>query len=187
MSTASATLTTPPRIQPVDPATATGKAKELFDGPLAGKHFNIFKSMAASPAALQAYLGMAGAVAGGSLNAKEREVIQLAIGEANNCNYCASAHTMIGKSVGLTDAQTIEARRGSIGSDKKLDALAKFALAIHEKKGFVSDSDVATFKGAGYAEPHVAEVVANYALAVYTNTFNHVNNTPVDFPAVAKI
>lgn len=181
------TSTLTPRIPPVNPATATGKAKEIFDGPLQGKHFNIFKSMAASPAALQTYLGMSGALASGVLSAKEREVIQLAIGEANGCDYCTSAHTVIGKGAGLTDAQTLEARRGSLPSDKKLDALAKFSLALHEKRGYVSDADVAAFKAAGYGDAAMAEAIANYALALYTNYFNHANNTPVDFPAVAKI
>jgi AhpD family alkylhydroperoxidase len=175
-----------PRISPINPATATGKVKEMLDGPLAGKHFNIFKSMAQSPAALQTYLGMAGATGSGTFSGKEREAIQLTMAEANNCGYCASAHTAIGKQLGLTDEQTIEARRGAM-KDAKLNALVKFTLAINEKKGFVSDADVAAFKGAGYTEAHIAEVVANYALALYTNIFNHVNDTPVDFPAVAKI
>ena len=174
------------RITPVDPATVTGKSKELLDGPLAGKHFNIFRSMAQSPAALQAYLGLSGAVASGGLNAKEREVIQLAVGEANNCGYCVAAHTAIGKGAGLTEPQTVEARRGTM-ADAKMNALAKFSLAIHEKRGFVSDADVAAFKTAGYGEAHIAEVVANYALAVYTNYLNHVNLTAVDFPAASKI
>lgn len=174
------------RIPAVNPATATGRAKEIFDGPLAGKHFNIFKSMAASPAALDTYLGMAGALSKAGLNAKEREVIQLAIGQANNCDYCAAAHTAIGKSVGLTDAQTIEARRGTL-TDPKLNALAKFALAIHEKKGFVSDADFNNFKAAGYTDAHAVEAVATYALALYTNYFNHLNNTVTDFPAVPAI
>lgn len=175
-----------PRMTTIEPANATGHVKEVFEGPLKGKTFNIFKTMAHSPAALDAYLGLSGALGKGVLNGKEREVIQLAIGQANNCDYCAAAHTAIGKGMGLTEAQTIEARRGTL-ADAKLDALAKFALKIQEKRGFVSDADVASFKGAGYNEAAVAEVVANYALAVYTNYFNHVNQTVVDFPAAPKI
>jgi uncharacterized peroxidase-related enzyme len=174
------------RLGQVDPATATSPVKEIFDGPLKGKHFNIFKSMAKSPAALNAYLGLAGALNGATLSAKEREVVQLAVGEANACEYCVAAHTAIGKMSGLSDAQTVEARRGSL-SDAKLNALARFALSLHEKRGHVSDADLAAFKGAGYTEGHIAEVVATYALALYTNYFNHVNETPSDFPAVAKV
>ena len=59
----------------------------------------------------------------------------------------------------------------------------KFTLAVHEKRGFVSEADLAAFRKAGYTDGHVAEVVACYALNVFTNTFNHVNDTAVDFPA----
>lgn len=175
-----------PRIKPVDPATASGRAKEIFDGPLKGKHFNIFKSMAASPAVLDTYLAMAGAVGKSALSEKEREVIQLAIGQANSCDYCLAAHTAIGKGAGLSDDQTLQARRGKL-ADTKLDALARFALAIHEKHGAVSDADFSAFKAAGYTDAHAGEVVAVYSLAVFTNTFNHVNQTPVDFPAASRI
>jgi len=176
-----------PRLSTIDPANATGKAREIFDGPLHGKHFNIFKGMANSPAALDAYLAFSGALANGSLTAPEREAIALAVGEANQCDYCLAAHTALAKGAGLPDAHAIGARRGAINDVKKLDALVKFALRLHEKKGFVSDQDLADFKAAGYTDTHAAEVVANYALNIYTNYFNHLNQTSVDFPAASKI
>jgi AhpD family alkylhydroperoxidase len=175
-----------PRIAPIDPAHASGRAKEIFEGPLKGKHFNIFKSMASSPAVLDMYLGIAGAMSKASLSMKEQEVVQLAIAEAQNCDYCAAAHTAIGKMHGLTDAQTLEARRGHL-QDAKLNALAKFVLAIHEKKGFVSDADVSAFRAAGYGDAQIAEVVGSYIQMMFTSTFNHVNETPVDFPPAPKI
>lgn len=174
------------RITPMDPAKASGRVKEVFDGPLKGKAFNIFRSMAASPAALDVYLGMAGALEKASLSAREREAIQLAIGQANSCDYCVSAHTVLGKMAGLSEAQTVEARRGRVG-EAQLGALVRFVLVLHEKRGFVSDQDVSEFRQAGYTDAALAETVACYALAVYTNYFNHVNQTPVDFPSVAKV
>jgi AhpD family alkylhydroperoxidase len=175
-----------PRLPTIDPATATGRAKELFDGPLKGKHINIFKGLANSPAALDAYVGMSGALAKGLLTKQEQEAIQLALGQSRGCDYCIAAHTMLGKGAGLTDAQTIEARRGSV-ADKKIDAVVKFALAIEEKRGHVSATDIANFKAAGFTDGHIAEVVAQHAIATFTNYFNHLNETVVDFPAPAKI
>ncbi len=172
-----------PRLNTVDPATATGKAREIFDGPLKGKHLNIFKAMGNSPAALQFYLGAAGALDGASLTGAERETIQLAIAEANNCAYCTAAHTAIGKGAGLSEPQTVAARRGTVADNPRLDAVAKFALAIHEKKGHLSDDDISRFKSAGFDDGAIVEVVAGYALATFTNYFNHINDTPVDFPA----
>jgi uncharacterized peroxidase-related enzyme len=175
-----------PRLPFVNPATATGRAKEIFDGPLAGKHFNIFKSMANSTAALDLYLAANGALAKSTLSGKEKEVVQLVVGQANGCDYCVAAHTAIGKSLGLTDAQAIEARRG-IMADPKLNALAAFAKSVNEKKGGVTDAEFKAFKAAGYTDANVGDVVAAVSLAIFTNYFNHVNNTPTDFPAVAKI
>lgn len=169
------------RLTVVDPATATGAIKDIFEGPLKGKHFNLFKGMANSPAALQAYLGLAGAVGHGMLSAKERETIALAVGQANDCGYCVAAHTALGKMAGLTEAETVAIRKRA-PADAKLAALTRFVGALHEKKGFVGDADLAAFKAAGYGDGHVAEVVANYALNVYTNYFNHVNGTAIDFP-----
>ncbi|MCB9845950.1 MAG: carboxymuconolactone decarboxylase family protein [Phycisphaeraceae bacterium] len=170
------------RLNVVDPAGATGRAREIFDGPLKGKHFNLFKAMANSGAVLDAYLGMSGPLGKGALSAKEHEVVQLAVGSANNCDYCQAAHTAIGKMAGLSEGQTIEARRGTL-SDARLDALANFALALHEKRGHVSDDDLTRVRGAGFTDAHIAEAVGSYALAVFTNYFNHVNQTEVDFPA----
>lgn len=175
-----------PRLAVVDPASAQGRAKELFDGPLKGKHLNIFKGMANSGAALDAYVAMSGALAKGLLNAKEREVVQLAIGEANRCDYCVAAHTAIAKSAGLTEDQTLGARRILI-DDPKLNALAKFARAVHEMRGRITDGDIQAFKSAGYTDGHAAEVIANIALATYTNFFNLANQTDIDFPAAPAL
>lgn len=175
-----------PRLPMTDPASATGRIKEIFEGPLKGKTFNIFKTMAASPAALDAYLGLSGALNKTSLSAKEREAIQLALGQANDCGYCVAAHTVIGTMSGMTADQTLEARRGRM-ADPKMGALVRFALALNEKRGHVDDADIAAIRAAGYNDGHIAEAVACTALAIYTNWFNHVAQTPTDFPAAPAL
>lgn len=175
-----------PRLNTIDPKDATGKAKEIFEGPLKGKHLNIFKAMANSPAALQAYLSLSGALTDGQLEAKEREIIALTVGELNNCGYCVAAHTALGQKAGLTQEQTIAARKGHM-DDPKLGALVRFITTLHEKKGFVTGDDLNAFRKAGYTDGQVAEVIAGYALNIFTNYFNHVNDTEVDLPAAPKI
>lgn len=170
------------RLNVVEPGNAEGKAAELFEGPLKGKHFNLFKGMINSPAVIEAYLGYAGALQSASLSTAEQEVVQLTIAEANDCDYCKAAHTAIGKGAGLSETQTVEARSGSL-DDPRLAALSTFARALHEKRGFVSDDDLEAFRGAGFGDGEIAEVVAVYALATLTNFFNHVNETEIDFPA----
>ena len=93
-----------PRLNKIEPAHASGRVKEIFDGPLKSAQKNIFKHMANSTAALEVYVAMSGALKHSSLSDKEREAIQLAIGQANNCHYCIDAHTAIGKMSGAERA-----------------------------------------------------------------------------------
>ena len=99
-----------PRLNVVDPASASGPVKEIFDGPLKGKHLNIFKGMGNSPAALNFYLAGSGALKDASLSSKEQEVVQLVFAQGNGCDYCQAAHTHIGKGAGLSEEQTVAAR-----------------------------------------------------------------------------
>ena len=97
------------RLHPIDPATAEGKAKTLLDGVKAslGSTPNMFRLLAASPATLEAYLSYNRALSHGVLPAKVREQIALVAAETNGCDYCASAHTALGKHAGLSqDART---------------------------------------------------------------------------------
>lgn len=176
-----------PRLNVVDPSSATGAAREIFDGPLKGKHFNIFKGLANSPAALKATLQFKGALAEGVLTPAEREIIALTVGERNNCDYCVAAHTALGKMAGLTEDQTVAARKGDSLGDARLDAFAGFVRALHDKGGFVSDAELDAVKAAGYDDGAIVEIVAGYAENILTNFFNHVNESVVDFPAVPAL
>ena len=67
-----------------------------------------------------------GALAGGTLNARVREQIALAVAEGNLCSYCLSAHTFIGGKTGLTEKDIADARQTNAASDKT-DAILKLA------------------------------------------------------------
>ena len=60
---------------------------------------NLFRLIATSPAALEGYLGLNGALAKGALDAATRERIALAVAEFNGCDYCLSAHSYLGKNL----------------------------------------------------------------------------------------
>lgn len=173
------------RITAINNEQATGKAKELLDGvqKKLGMTPNLMRTLAHSPAALQAYLNFNGAL-GATLNAKLREQLSLVTAEENGCGYCASAHTAIGKMVGLSEAETLDARAGK-GNDAKSDAAVKFAKIVLAKRGKVSDADLQAVRNAGLTEGELAEIVAHVALNVFTNYFNNVAGTDIDFPAVA--
>ena len=174
-----------PRLTPVDPKSATGKAKELLDGvqKKLGVTPNLMRTMANAPAALQAYLGLGEALSRGSFDAKSREAIALTVAGANGCEYCASAHAAISKGLKVDDLE-IDRRLNGRASDPKLDAALVFASKIVAKRGFVSDDELAAVRAAGHDDGAIAEIVANVAANLLTNYFNHVAQTEVDFPKV---
>ena len=171
------------RINQIAPESATGNAKELLDavkGKL-GLVPNMTRAMANSPAALNGYLQLSGALAHGALPAKTREQIALAVAQANGCDYCLAAHTAIGKMTGLTADQIRDSRQGT-AVDPKVDALIRFARAVVDTKGRVSSANLQTVRAAGHDDGAIAEVVAHVALNVFTNYFNQVADTDIDFP-----
>ncbi|MEE8293524.1 MAG: carboxymuconolactone decarboxylase family protein [Kiloniellales bacterium] len=173
------------RIQAIDPKEAKGKVKELLEGVerALGKVPNLIRTIANSKAALEYYLATGKALSGGILDAKRREQIALAVAGENACDYCASAHTAVGRMVGLDEAELAMNLDGASG-DPKVDAALKFAKTVVAKRGFVSNEDIRKVRDAGYDDGAIAEIVANVAHHIFTNYFNHVAETEIDFPAI---
>jgi uncharacterized peroxidase-related enzyme len=145
---------------------------------------NMFRVLANSPAALEGYLGLNGALAKGAIDAKTRERIALAVAEANGCDYCLSAHTYLGKNVAKLDDAEIAASREGASSDPKANAAVRFAAQVVRARGHVNDSDVEALRSAGYDDGQVVEIVLHVALNTLTNYVNEVAKTVVDFPVV---
>ena len=174
-----------PRLTPIDPTTATGEAKELLDAIQSklGMTPNVLRTMANAPAALKAYLGFGEALANGTFDAKTREAFALTVAGANECQYCASAHTAISKSLKVEDAE-IDRHLDGHSNDAKLDAALAFAGKLVDKRGFVSDEDIAAVRAAGHDDGAITEIVANVVANIFTNYLNHVAETDIDFPEV---
>lgn len=177
-----------PRIQPVHPDAADAKTAELLAGvkKKLGVVPNLVSTMARSPAVATAYLGFSQALAGGTLPARLREQIALAVGQANGCNYCLAAHTALGQRAGLSPQDVAQARHGT-AADGKEGAAVAFARKLVLDRGRVSDADVDGLRRAGFGDGEIGEVVANVALNLFTNYFNHVADTDIDFPAAPAL
>lgn len=174
-----------PRIAPVDPATADAGVKATLSAVKTkiGMVPNLFSTFARSPAVLNGYLALSDALSAGALTAKQREIIALAVGQANECHYCLSAHTLMGKGAGLSPEAIREAREGKAG-DVTDNAVALFARRLIETRGQVSDADLAAARSAGLDDARIVEVIAGVAINVFTNYTNNVARTDIDFPKV---
>jgi uncharacterized peroxidase-related enzyme len=145
---------------------------------------NLFRLVANSPAALEGYLGLSGALGKGTLPAATGERIALAVAEINGCSYCLSAHTYLGKNLAKLDDAEMTANRNGSSNDPKAAAAVSFAAKVVKARGHVSDEDVRAVKAAGYDDAQVIEIVLHVALNTWTNYINEVAKTDIDFPVI---
>jgi len=171
------------RITQIAPENAQGKTQQLFHAveKSLGMVPNLMRAVGNSPAALEGYLNFSGGLAKGTLSAQHREQIALAVAQKNGCDYCLAAHSALGKMVGLT-SQQIHDSRALAAVESKTETLLKFVGKVIDTRGHVDDADLQDLRDAGFTEGDVAETVANVALNIFTNYFNHVAETDVDFP-----
>ena len=176
------------RLPIINPESATGKAQDLLTAVKTklGLVPNMTRVMANSPAVLEAYLQFSASLDHASLDARTRERLALETAEANQCEYCLSAHSTIGKLVGLDESDILASRQAQ-SADSKSAAALHFSRLLIDKRGAVSETDVDTARKGGLTDGEIAEVVALTVLNIFTNYFNTAFQVDVDFPVVKTL
>lgn len=144
------------------------------------------RTLAHSPAALEAFIAWSRALAGTSLDESLRHAIAIAVSEANGGAYCLAAHIALGRMSGMSEQALEDARRGS-SPDSRVDAALKFALAAVEHRGRVCNGTMARLRRAGYSDSEIVELVAVVSSTIFTNYMDNVADVPVDFPEVQPL
>ncbi len=146
---------------------------------------NLYAAFAYSDTALGTYLQFQNAKT--TLSKKEKEAVNLVVSQVNQCRYCQSAHTVLGKMNGLTDEQVLEIRQGSATFDPKLDALVKLAKAITEGRGNIADGTLQNFFDQGYTQGSLVDVLIAVADKIIMNYLHNITSVPIDFPVAAEL
>jgi uncharacterized peroxidase-related enzyme len=146
---------------------------------------NLYATFAYSDNALSTYLAFQNAPT--SLSKKEKEVINLVVSQVNDCRYCQSAHTVIGKLNGFTEEQVLEIRKGSASFNQKLDALVKFAKAVAENRGRVPAKELDAFFEAGYTKGNLVDIILVVADKIVMNYLHNITQVPIDFPVAPEV
>lgn len=159
----------------------------IFDNLQKGLGFvpNLYAYYAKNETALGDYLALQNRKS--TLNAKEREVINLVTSQINGCGYCQAAHTAIGKMNGFTDEQIIGLRKGTASFNKQLDALVKFAESTVTNRGKASEETKKAFFDAGYTEANMIDVVIIVGDKIISNYIHNLTDFAIDFPIAEKL
>jgi uncharacterized peroxidase-related enzyme len=173
------------RLHTITLQDATGETAQLFSAikQAVGKVPNAYLTIGSNAPAVLGHVLQTGAVLKqGELSAREQEAINLAVSEASACDYCLAAHSLTGKMAGFNVDQLHELRNGGFSADAKLDALVKFAVRLVKTSGTLPAEAVESVKQAGYSDRQITEAVLAVSAILFTNMFNRVNDTLLDFP-----
>ncbi|WP_435578759.1 carboxymuconolactone decarboxylase family protein [Gilvibacter sp.] len=146
---------------------------------------NLYATYAYSENALGNYLTLSNGKT--SLSAKEKEVVNLAVSQVNDCSYCLAAHTAIGKMNGFNDDQILELRSGAASFDNKLNALANLAKDVTENRGAASEGALEQFFNAGYTKENLVDTIVLVGDKTISNYLHKTTDVPVDFPAAQPL
>jgi uncharacterized peroxidase-related enzyme len=175
------------RIPTAPVQSATGDAALIFEDltKSIGSVPNLYAAVGSlDPAILKSYLAADAALASGTLSTKDIETIKVIVSEATGCHYCLAAHHMLGKAAGLSSNELKNIRTGEPTGDAKRDALVKFVRLLQQSSGTVGQHEFDAIKAAGYDGRQLVEISFAMALTIFTNAFNRINDTIVDFPPV---
>ena len=167
---------------------ATGATAELFAQikKAAGKVPNTFAVIGAhGPAALKAMLQADAVLAAGTLSKQDQETIKLAVSAAVGCDYCEAAHSLLGKLAGLKPEVVKRIRAGQTTGDAQRDALVRFVQLLVLTRGTVGEEEFSAIRAAGYSDAQLVDISLALAVITFTNVFNRINDTTLDFPAAA--
>ena len=176
------------RIVTPDVEAATGATAELFAEikKAAGKVPNTFAAIGAHrPAALKVMLEADAVLAAGTLSKLDQETIKLAVSAAVGCDYCEAAHSLLGKRAGLKPDVVQRIRVSQPTGDCRRDALVHFVQYVVQTRGTVSDREFSAIKDAGFTDAQLVDISLALAVITFTNAFNRINDTTLDFPAAA--
>jgi len=172
----------------INPETAAGKTKDLFDGVLRriGRVPKMIRLLANSPAAAEAYIQFNVNLSRAELTKRTRSLVAVAVAEANNCAYSAMIARGQAKEAGAADEDIALARRAE-ATDHKTATGLQFAVEVVAMRGMVGTSRVLQLRSAGYNDAEIVELVATVVLSLYRNYFNLVAGTEIDTPGNAAL
>ncbi|HVW53620.1 MAG TPA: carboxymuconolactone decarboxylase family protein [Trinickia sp.] len=173
------------RLPAIAPEDTSDAARQVFDRvrKAAGKVPNAYALIGGySPATLELMLQGDAVLANGQLSKAEIEAIRIAVSSLNGCDYCVAAHSMLGQRAGLQSDSLRRLRAGEALDDARRDALVTFARTVASTQGTTDPAVLAAVREAGYSPAQIVEALLAISLITFTNLFNRVNDTEIDFP-----
>jgi len=151
------------------------KAREIF-----GFVPNLAVTMAAVPPALENYFQGLQAFGETPLSPIEQQVVLIAVSRVNGADYSLAIHATLAAKLGADPEVVRAVVTGGIIWDLRLGALRRFAEALTQSRGRVTDEDIEVFLSAGFGPESMVAVAFGMAVKTFANSLAVLARTPVD-------
>lgn len=169
-------------------ASAPARSAELLHATqqAVGMTPNVYRVLAEQPAALEAYIELDRLFTQTAFTPAEQQLVLLSIAVANECHYCAAAHSTVARAKGLPKDIIEAVRNGQPIEDTRLEALRFTTQRLVTERGWLGTQDLDTFLAAGFGRADLLALVLAAALKTLSNYVNHIAATPLDPPFQAQ-
>ena len=114
-------------------------------------------------------------------------MIAFVVSEANGCHSCLAAHSHAASKRGNASPEDIARYRQGEGTDLPTAAAGDFVRQVIDKRGHVTEADIAAVREAGFSDAQILEMVALSIQYTLSNYLNSVAGTDIDFPPIDSI
>jgi alkylhydroperoxidase family enzyme len=148
---------------------------------------NVAATMAESPVLINAFIGGFASFHGGSFSEAEKQALLLTNAVTLKCPWAVAFHSSMALHEGVASSDVRAIRDGKLPTDVKYAALSGIAKALIEKRGNVTETDIANFTSAGYSQVQILEVITGIGMSTMASTTGNLAGTPVEDHLKAQI
>lgn len=163
-------------------ASAPGNAKPGLEQ--LQQAFGVIPNLAAvianSPKLINSLVAVFQQVHSSSLTEQEIQIVLLTDAVANSCAYAVAFHTALALQQGVNHEETGAIRERRMPGNKRFAALSLLAKALIERRGHLSEEELASFIADGFTREQVLEVIAIVAASTITNYAGTIANPPLE-------
>lgn len=173
----------PQRIAPYEVGGGSERADRALEGiaRMFGGHIpNLHGVMANSPAMIEAFEAMRRLLQKTRVSAEEREIVAIEVARRNRCDYCMTAHRHLGGRLGVPPEDIDAATAGKPIPNRRLALVQRAAQRLIDRRGRLSDEELAEFRHAGLSDAELIEIIAVIGWYVMSTFTNNLAQTEID-------
>jgi len=141
---------------------------------------NLAATMASSPTLVNGFVAAFANFHRGSFDAREKQTLLLTNAVANRSAWAVAFHSTLALKEGVAPSDVAAIRQNRLPADTRLSALVELDRALIDRRGAVSEAQLAAFAAAGFSSEQALEIIAALAVSVMANYAGNITQPPLE-------